>query len=133
MYCNAVVDKEQYDELMNKYLELQKQTTNLQNLNEDLTKERDSFERAYTRTRSALEDEMVERRRYSEQVDMYEKMFAKTQYQTDNAIELANKYKELVKRYKEENSMLVQRIKKLAVSRDGDSSMFSQTTEETFK
>lgn len=25
MYCNAVVDKEQYDELMNKYLELQKQ------------------------------------------------------------------------------------------------------------
>lgn len=133
MYCNAVVDKEQYDELMNKYLEQEKQLIALQNLNDSLTEERDSWERAYTSIRSALEDEMVERRRYSEQVDMYEKMFAKAQHQTDNAIELANKYKELVKRYKEENSMLVQRIKKLAVSRDGDNSTFSQTTEETFK
>lgn len=42
---------------------------------------------------------------------MYEKMFAKAQSQADNALELANRYKELVKQYKEENRLLTQRIK----------------------
>lgn len=111
MHCNAVVDKEQYDELMSKYLELAKQTLALQNLNDDLTKEKDSWERSYTRAKDAYDEETVERRRYSQQVDMYEKMFAKAQSQADNALELANRYKELVKQYKEENRLLTQRIK----------------------
>ena len=133
MHCNAVVDKEQYDELMSKYLELAKQTLALQNLNDSLTKERDSWERAYTRAKDAYDEEAVERRRYSQQVDMYEKMFAKAQNQADNATELVNRYKELVKQYKEENRLLTQRIKERAMSCDSSSSTFSQTIEETFK
>mgnify|MGYP000523222782 CR=1 FL=1 len=133
MHCNAVVDKEQYDELMSKYLELAKQTLALQNLNDSLTKERDSWERAYTRAKDAYDEEAVERRRYSQQVDMYEKMFAKAQNQADNATELVNRYKELVKQYKEENRLLTQRIKERDMSCDSSSSTFSQTIEETFK
>lgn len=133
MYCNAIVDKEQYDELMNKYLEQEQQLIALQNLNDDLTKEKDSWERSYTRAKDAYDEEAVERRRYSQQVDMYEKMFAKAQSQADNALELTNRYKELVKQYKEENRLLTQRIKERAMSCDSGSSTFSQTAEETFK
>lgn len=111
MHCNAVVDKAQYDEIVNRYFEQEKQLIALQNLNDSLTKERDSWERAYTRAKDAYDEEAVERRRYSQQVDMYEKMFAKAQNQADNATELANRYKELVKQYKEENRLLTQRIK----------------------
>lgn len=133
MRCNAVVDKEQYDEIVNKYFEQEKQLTALQNRNDSLTKEMDSLERAYSRAKAAYDAEVAARCRYSQQVDMYEKMFAKAQHQADNAIELANKYKELVKQYKEENRMLTQRIKERAMSCDNGSNAFSQTIEETFK
>ena len=133
MHCNAVVDKEQYDEIVNKYLEQEKQLMALQSLNDSLTKERDSWERAYTRAKEAYDEEAMERRKYSQQVDMYEKMFAKAQCQADNAIELANRYKELVKQYKEDNRLLTQRIKERAMACDSGSSTFSQTIEETFK
>lgn len=133
MHCNAVVDKEQFDEIVKAYMEQGKQLIALQNLYDSVTNERDSWERAYTSAKEAYDKEAMERRKYSQQVDMYEKMFAKAQCQADNAIELANRYKELVKQYKEENRLLTQRIKERAMLYNSGSSAFSQTTEETFK
>lgn len=69
MHCNAVVDKEQYDEIVKAYMEQGKQLIALQNLYDSVTNERDSWKSAYSRVKDAYDEEAVKHREENESLN----------------------------------------------------------------
>lgn len=69
MHCNAVVDKEQYDEIVTAYMEQGKQLIALQNLYDSVTNERDSWKSAYSRVKDAYDEEAVKHRKEKESLN----------------------------------------------------------------
>lgn len=68
MHCNAVVDKDQLDEIVKAYMEQGKQMIALQNLYDSVTNERDSWKNAYSRVKDAYEEEVVKHRKEKESI-----------------------------------------------------------------
>lgn len=69
MHCNAVVDKEQFDEIVHAYMEQGKQLIALQNLYDSVTNERDSWKSAYSRVKDAYDEEAVKHRKEKESLN----------------------------------------------------------------
>ena len=68
MHHNAVVDKEQYDEIVNAYMEQGKQLIALQNLHDSVTNERDSWKHAYLRAKDSHDAELEKLRKENENI-----------------------------------------------------------------
>lgn len=69
MHCNAVVDKEQFDEIVTAYMEQGKQLIALQNLYDSVTNERDSWKNAYSRVKDTYDEEVVKHRKEKENMN----------------------------------------------------------------
>lgn len=106
MHCNAVVDKEQYDEIVKAYMEQGKQLIALQNLYDSVTNERDSWRSAYSSFKAAYEHEHSLAQKYFEQSATLQRDrdMAETRYKEAKK-RLEERYAELEKLREEKESM----------------------------